>query len=291
MKKIAPPLNKKDTKKFFKETNKTIRAIGKKAFINLIKCHWNQIKKSYREIVSLIKNKRINNYPINFIQNEKRIAVYTVVYGDYDAIKPIKTKNRLCDYFIFTDQDVDPITGWTKIEFAFPKDCNTNVLKNRYLKMHPHFLFPNHEYSIYLDGVMQIELDIYRLMSRMGDKFLGLFDHYTGRKCLYDEAEVVKRVGKAPACIVDRQIERYKEEGFPKDYGLTECGIIIREHNNPICIKLMNSWWDEFVNESQRDQLSFMYCIWKNGLSKKDIAYLGATYWIEPILSSEAHRK
>ena len=157
--------------------------------------------------------------------------------------------------------------------------------------MHPNVLFPNYEYSIYIDAVFQIELDIYRLMSRMGNKILGLFDHHQNVTCIYQEAETIKRIGKASTYEIDELMSKYKAEGFPKDFGFCECGLIIRKHNEKKCIDIMDLWWKIFLNGPKRDQLSFMYCVWKNNLQKSDIAYLGATYWDEPIFSSERHKK
>ncbi len=75
---------------------------------------------------------------------------------------------------------------------------------------------------------------------------------------------------------VYNQMSAYMREGMPCEYGLPEMGIIAREHNNPICIKIMEEWWDEFIRtKSQRDQLSFMYVIWKNGLKLSDLYLLG----------------
>jgi hypothetical protein len=63
---------------------------------------------------------------------------------------------------------------------------------------------------------------------------------------------------------VKPQMERYKEEGFPTDYGLLQSNIIIRKHNEPDCVRLMEAWSEEVMNGSHRDQLSFNYCCWKN---------------------------
>jgi len=49
-----------------------------------------------------------------------------------------------------------------------------------------------------------------------------------------------------------------------------------RSHMKPECIKIMEDWWNEFDNVSQRDQLSFMYVMWKNGMGLSDITSLGS---------------
>ena len=33
----------------------------------------------------------------------------------------------------------------------------------------------------------------------------------------------------------------------------------------------MDDWWREFDDGAQRDQLSFMYALWKNGFSANDM--------------------
>lgn len=285
-------LSKSDTNIFIKKSNKIIHFLYKMMIISIIK---NQKENYYRyktRLSSAKKNKTINNYPLNFLKAKKKIVVYTALYGKYDTIKKIGTKNPYCDYYFFTDQHIPNDYGWIKSDFNFPETINNdNILKNRYLKMHPHLLFPDYKYSIYIDASIAIDLDIYRLMSRMGNNILGLFDHHQKADCLYEEAKTIIRIKKAPKLIVEKQMNKYESEGFPHHFGFCECAVIIREHNNKKCIDIMNTWWNEFINGAKRDQLSFMYSIWKNGLTKKDIAYLGATYWDDPIIPSKGHLK
>ena len=127
-------------------------------------------------------------------------------------------------------------------------------------------------------------------MARMSNHLLGLFNHHQKADCLYDEAKTIVRIKKADKESVQKQMQKYKNEGFPHHYGFYECGVIIRKHNDQKCVDIMDTWWGEFINGAKRDQLSFMYAIWKNGLAKRDIAYLGATYWDDPIISGERHK-
>ena len=84
------------------------------------------------------------------------------------------------------------------------------------------------------------------------------------RKCIYDEERVVLAMKKDVKENTNPQINRYKKEGFPKNYGLLQSNILIRRHNSPDCIKLMEDWFEELKNGSHRDQLSFNYILWKN---------------------------
>lgn len=84
------------------------------------------------------------------------------------------------------------------------------------------------------------------------------------RNCIYDEESAVVRMRKDKSEITKPQMDRYKEDGFPKKYGLLQSNILLRKHNNEDCIKLMECWFEELKNGSHRDQLSFNYASWKN---------------------------
>ncbi len=285
-------VSQQDTKRFISKSNQLINFYRKKILLAFIKGDKKSLCRLKKKIRFLKLNKKRDEYPDGYINSPKKVAIYTVLYGNYDSIKTVKTKNSLCDYFIFSDQEVPQNSGWIKRDFVFPSYIGNNpVIKNRYLKMMPHILFQNYEYSIYLDSSICIELDAIRLLSRLGDKFIGLFDHHRGTTCLYTEGQILKEIGKVPPKDIDLQLKKYEKEGFPHDFGFTECGIIIREHNNLKCVKLMNTWFEEFYRGAKRDQLSFMYSVWKNNLCKSDIACLGDSYMDEPIFSSEAHKK
>lgn len=282
-------LDKKDTKQFKTMSNKSFIRFIFYAFKNIFKR--DEFKRYLSKAKSIRENKRKKDYPA-LIKQGKRIAVYTALFGDYDEIKEIKKTNRQCDYFIFTDQIIPDNSGWKKREFEFPDEIkNDNTLKNRYLKTHPHLLFPDYEYSIYLDSVFVIRLDIMRLMGRMGEKIFGLFHHHANVQCSYVEADRVKRLGLAPREIVEEQVNSYKNEGFPKNFGFFECGCIVRKHNDLCCVNVMNTWWNEIYFRAHRDQLSFTYSLWKNGCTIDDVANLGLTFWIEPVLLGIGHKK
>ena len=57
------------------------------------------------------------------------------------------------------------------------------------------------------------------------------------------------------------QYNRYLNDGFEDKFGLAECSILVRKHNDRVLIDLMNMWWEEFRRGVKRDQLSLMPCI------------------------------
>lgn len=59
-----------------------------------------------------------------------------------------------------------------------------------------------------------------------------------------------------------KQIKQYRKEGFPKNFGLYACGIMIRKNTSEI-INFMELWYSEICKYSHRDQISFPYILWK----------------------------
>jgi len=99
---------------------------------------------------------------------------------------------------------------------------------------------------------------------------IGVFRH-PERYCAYDEGATCIKRGKDTAERITAQLSRYESEGFPRQYGLAECNVIIRRHNDPAVKAAMDIWWDEIEKGSRRDQLSFNYALWRAGLVYQEL--------------------
>ena len=95
------------------------------------------------------------------------------------------------------------------------------------------------------------------------------------RDCIYHEARIVWAQKRAKFIDILKQILSYKKEGFPSHYGLFENNIIIRFHNDPKCVDIMETWWNEIITKTKRDQLSFAYSLWKNNVNSDFVMSLG----------------
>lgn len=212
-----------------------------------------------------------------------KVAVYTCIIGNYDTVLEPLFVNDDIDYFIFTDQAVDRMSKWKKIDvtnFKEYKYVNATVL-NRKIKILPYIYLNNYDYSIYIDGNIQIIADVMPLILKMKDSSLGVHTHAI-RDCIYREANGVELLKKANPEKVKEQINRYKAEGFPEHFGLFQNSILIRNHNSVIGRRLMDLWWKEYSEELTRDQLSLPYAIWKMKLDIKEIAILGRDVYRNP---------
>lgn len=204
-----------------------------------------------------------------------RIAVYTAIFGNYDNICEPEVIPENIDYYLVSDQKPEKTDAlqWIDAKTIIPSNIESPIKRNRYIKMHPHILFPQYKYSIYIDGNIVVKKDISEFIKE-NTSGIAAFMH-PKRDCIYYEAITIanfRRIVAEDACT---QMKRYLEEGMPLHYGMPEMPVIAREHHKPICIKIMEDWWEEFHTGAQRDQLSFMYAMWKNGMTLTDMSSLG----------------
>ncbi len=82
------------------------------------------------------------------------------------------------------------------------------------------------------------------------------------RNCLYQEAVVVKREQLDDPHLVDHQINYYQSLGYPANNGLIAGGFLLRRHNVISVVKTMNLWFEQVLNYSKRDQISFNFAAW-----------------------------
>ena len=200
----------------------------------------------------------------------KRI-IYTSVFGGYDNV--VEQGSDGWDWKCFSEDTHIPIY----------EDNNRNAKR---FKVLPHRYLKDYEYSVFIDGNMSVRGDLNELVDRyLKDSNVAFFshsnNHLDGRNCPYDEARTIFQLGdknmkatpdrgmlnyKDNPFVIEKQMNRYIDEGFPKNNGLITGMVILRRHNEADCIQTMEDWWTEIKYNSKRDQLSFNYSAWKNNL-------------------------
>lgn len=202
----------------------------------------------------------------------KKIAIYTSIMGGYEDLL---TQSRLkgADFFCFTDTSLKA-SPWKTIMVG-PSDLDP-TRKNRYYKLLPHLHLPDYDASIYIDGNVMIRGDVVSWARELLEqKPMWGFDHKQssaiGRDCLYEEHQALLTFYENGALkddpeVMNRQIARYRAEGYPEKNGLNKNMILVRKHHDPIVKQTMELWWNEVKHHSKRDQLSFNYAAWKTGL-------------------------
>ncbi len=223
--------------------------------------------------ISTSHSEKCNKYSEHY---NGRVAVYKVVFGNYDVIKEPEYIDDKCDYYIITDQTISRESKWKRIipSQTFDISSYENTKKNRFYKMNPFIIFPDYEYSIYLDGNIDIYGNISDLIQYVNPKTGIALHNMSNRDCIYDEVEACILLKKGSRDQLIKQICRYERDGFPRHFGLYECPVIVR-NNSEICKKIMKDWWNEYEKSSGRDQVSLPYVIWKNGYLFSDVGFIG----------------
>lgn len=237
-----------------------------------------------RKLQRLVKplNRERVELPAPDYFSDERVAVYTCIFGKYDALQEPFCHPDNVDYYIITDQPVPEGSAWKQLDISPYTDLldgKTNVEKNRWFKMHPHEVFIDYRYSIYIDGNIAPVTDFTELVNRIGEPGIALFWH-SYNNCVYQEAFFnrysVKKISNEE---LEKHIAYLRHQGMPEEFGMTTCNVIVRDHKSEVCKKLMDDWWQEFMTHCRRDQISFPYVVWKNGLEMKDLAKLGYDVW------------
>ena len=149
-------------------------------------------------------------------------------------------------------------------------------------------LFSNYNYSIWVDGNLQIVADISGFPTLLKNNFIAIH-HHPYRNCSYLEAYDVIGCAKADVHLLKKQMRYYEEKGFPHDFGLFETNVLVRKHNLSQCIQIMEDWWQEIQAFTKRDQMSFTYVLWKNGFTSNAVTLLGLNTKLNPRLKFHEH--
>lgn len=192
-----------------------------------------------------------------------RTVVYTCITGGYEKlVAPVKTPGF--DYICFTDNPSLEPNGWEIRPMPEGLEGLTKVKQQRMVKVLPHKYLPDYDISIWVDGSIKIKKDLREFLKTFIYSGYSIFipTHPT-RSCIYKECEVVKKIKKDTTDLPDKQMKKYKAEGFPEKYGLVQSNIMVRWHNDEDCKKVMEVWAAEIREFSHRDQLSFNYALWK----------------------------
>lgn len=192
----------------------------------------------------------------------KRMVVYTGIFGGYDNLKePLVTEENV-DYICFTDDRNLKSQSW--ITKYVESEQDNSAIEVRKYKCLPHRFFMDYDISFWVDASSQITAPLKPLIEQyMGTSGMLFFPHYE-RDCIYEEGAVNIIQHRESTAKIINQLYQYNVEKFPEHYGLL-CGTyIVREHNREEVVKCMEDWYSEILSKSARDQLSLPYVMKKN---------------------------
>jgi hypothetical protein len=194
-------------------------------------------------------------------------VLYCVNFGNYDPLLDSTDygfmKKNGWDIVLFTDDtSVQSDSIRTVIHVPIKYDDPRKTAKD--YKMRPHLYLSDYDISIYIDGRIYPAPELNRInVRRLCKDYNFIIQRHRTRNCLYKEAEKVLGLKLDNESTVKRQVERYRKDGFPENYGLLESRTIIRWHLDDSVAKFGEYWFQMTMNGCRRDQMSFPYAHWK----------------------------
>lgn len=196
-----------------------------------------------------------------------KIIVYSLDINGYDEIINPLMYDKNVRYILFSDDKTKTSKFWEVIYIDNIEELDYRKLA-RYYKVNSHLVLPEHEISIYVDSSFTFNVLNISLIFEENDFSnceLMCYKHFM-RNCTYEESGAVIDLKTESEEVVSEQMSMYENEGFPKEFGLFETGLMIRRNN--VKVNQFNSvWWEQIKNFSGRDQLSQVYSSWKSGVN------------------------
>lgn len=204
-----------------------------------------------------------NRWQKNF---RKPYVIYTSMAGDYDNLKAPLVSQDNFDLYVFSDSALENPAPWENIPFDEHSDDPVRTAKKP--KIMPHLYFPDYEWSLWIDANLFVLADLSVFITRAIEtqSRIALFQH-PERNTLGGEVEQLCKLKRDDPALIRQQFDRYLSEGWDNQLPLYECNFIVRRHNDPEVSRAMTMWWNEIVNNSRRDQVSFPYTMWKSGIT------------------------
>lgn len=200
----------------------------------------------------------------------KDFVVYTVLVGGYGDIHQPEYVDERFDYILFTTDTIPDPGVWQVRSFpAVPEGDNRRI--SRYPKTHPVSLLNGYKASLYQDANIIIRdrwvYDRCIELFRSDADIAGVQLLATGRDCIYEHSFDMFMMKAEHDYNALRQMQALRQRGFPDHFGLNENNVIWRRHC-PLVEKVDDEWWWWITNYSYRDQFSYMYCLWNNGIAR-----------------------
>ncbi len=210
--------------------------------------------------VSADIGEKIRKYQISPNKGRRKIVFYTAVFGDYDTLLLPESIDEDIDYVCFTDRPRDTYGVWQMRASPYYHSDPTRIA--RYIKTHPHQLFPGYHFAIWLDAniVPRGDLQEYIDMLRLENTSFGLVPH-PHRDCFYQEADACKLRRKDNPSVIDAQVDFYRKNGLGEYAGLFETGFMVIRMADEAVSLVFRTWWQEIEKFSRRDQMGLVWAL------------------------------
>lgn len=207
---------------------------------------------------------------------------YTSIFGRRDFLPVIKAPPPGWDFLCFTDENIPQESPeekiWT-IKKVEPYSIINSSKSSKLYKSMASMYLSKYDVSMWIDANIHIDIDFNSIVSKaLKHHNIAIFQHQRHDQDAYHEGKRCINLGKDLYENIEPQLMKYRRDGYPSNYGLFECTIIMRRHNEHDIGAFEMQWWYEIKKHSKRDQISFSYLVWKtqiniNALSREKLFF------------------
>lgn len=179
-----------------------------------------------------------------------KTAIIKGLFGSYDFWADPRFIEDDVDYHVFTDQKI-------KSKVYEVHDVNRRPKVERHIKIKPWEYLPGYDKYIWIDANIHPRAH----MIKLPDADIVCLEH-PARNCVYEEHKACLERKKDDPVIMQKQMNKYRSEGYPENAGMVQTGFLARTVSDQV-LEHASIWWDEVAMYSRRDQLSFNYALAK----------------------------
>ena len=180
-----------------------------------------------------------------------KVVVITAITADRDALK--ENQNTAgADFVAFCDRPLTSSTWEVRPAAELFRDPVRNAKVQKIL---PHRYFPEHEYSLWIDGTLELVDPAPVLIERYLAECDVLFGRHRVHESLDDEVQAcLREVLDDPSLIHEQRLAGGAAHDGP---GFPLASAILRRHT-PTVARFNDGWWSRICRWSRRDQLSLL---------------------------------
>ncbi|MBV8380751.1 MAG: hypothetical protein JO369_08345 [Paucibacter sp.] len=202
----------------------------------------------------------------------QRLVIYTCLTGGKEPLgnplallPPGSTTDLELSFVCFTDQPALSSPVW-EVRPIGDRPLPGEKLSRRPKTM-PHEYLREWDFSLYVDNVI-----VFKRLPQASDLatarpyLFKLFRHEV-RSHLEEEAAVIAQVAYDGMDRVCAQLDFYEKFAPIAEIGpLSTCPVIFRQHHHPDVVRFGVTWWEQILNFSKRDQMSFDFSVRYSGI-------------------------
>lgn len=180
-----------------------------------------------------------------------KIVVLTAITADRDSLKEAQNTSG-ADFVAFCDRPHVSKTWDIRPACDLFRDPVRNAKIHKIL---PHLFFPEYDYSLWIDGTLELADPAPLLVERHLAGYEAVFGQHPVHRSLSDETEACEREVLDDPAIVRSQLAAETTDKSGDAFPLASA--ILRRHTENVA-RFNTAWWAAICRWSRRDQLSLL---------------------------------